>query len=197
VAKTWMIMAGVLVAVASVAVLPPGGQVGAQTEARPQKESPPAAQSTNPPAPNQKAVQKAVKEKSKSNPPSSQVKPGLTPLQKAPAGESDRDYRKALGGLPNLITSNLGGGCLPNSINLKKPDCVVEDVNPNPDGTTSVQEIPHCDRTHGPPCWRIEVKPQCRGLSPQSIGVTVVRGDTSAPIPPGATNLACATLPGR
>jgi hypothetical protein len=103
-------------------------------------------------------------------------------------------YSQALQDLAKVITDNIGDGCIPEAVlDTTAPDCVVDDDTPQADGTIKQSSIPSCTSTASLPCWKVEVKPQCAATSPQSIGLTVERGQ--AP-PPAGTYLdaACSTI---
>jgi hypothetical protein len=94
------------------------------------------------------------------------------------------DYTKALQQLGALISSTIAAGCIPAPLyDISNPDCVVQDVTANADGTTSIAQLPRCDAAAGVfPCWTVEMKMQCSKpqsngvpLSPQGVGVTVYR----------------------
>jgi hypothetical protein len=106
------------------------------------------------------------------------------------------DYTGALQTAAALIVSNIGGGCIPSCLtNLGTPDCTVEDVTTNQDGSVSVNEIPYCDANGQPhPCWTVEPKATCNGVSPQGVGVTINR-DGAAP-PNTNARVSCATIAG-
>src|SRR5206468_2223707 len=57
----------------------------------------------------------------------------------------------------------LGPGCIPAPFeDPANPDCTVEDVTNNDDGTTSLSAISRCDQSGGQtPCWKLEAKPMC------------------------------------
>ena len=111
----------------------------------------------------------------------------------------DSDYTGALQDLAQLIVSNIGGGCIPAALpDVNNPDCVVEDVTKNMDGSTSIAEIPKCTGAMPEPaypCWRLEMKDTCTGQSPQSVGITIDRNHQPAPDNTEAS-VACATITG-
>ncbi len=109
----------------------------------------------------------------------------------------DSDYTGALMNLANLIVSNIGGGCIPSALpDVNNPDCVVEDVTRNTDGTTTVSEIPECANPPTAfPCWRLEKKDACMATSPQGVGITIDRNGMPAPANTDAS-VACATIAG-
>ena len=61
--------------------------------------------------------------------------------------------------LGELISSQIGPGCLNSPVASRAdgtPDCEVEDVTANPDGTTSIIEIASCaENNNMPPCWQL------------------------------------------
>ncbi len=121
----------------------------------------------------------------------------------------DSDYTGALKDLAQLIVSNIGGGCIPAKLpDPANPDCVVEWVTTNQDGSTTINEIPSC--TAGPAtiqvngdswsvCWKLEQKPTCTAQSPDGLGMTIVANDPSTgmkkPAPDNTeASVACSTL---
>jgi hypothetical protein len=69
----------------------------------------------------------------------------------------DTDYNAAINALGDLIISQIGAGCLNAPVVYKPdgtPDCVVEDVTTNPDGSETIKEIPYCGAS-APTCWRL------------------------------------------
>jgi hypothetical protein len=71
----------------------------------------------------------------------------------------DTDYTSAINALGQLIVSAIGAGCLNSPIANRAdgtPDCVVEDVTANPDGSTTTKEIASCaENNHVVPCWQV------------------------------------------
>ncbi|MCU1276465.1 MAG: hypothetical protein JWM53_11 [bacterium] len=71
----------------------------------------------------------------------------------------DGDDTAAIDSLGDLIVSATGGGCFQSAIANRAdgtPDCVVEDVTANVDGSTTTREIPSCaDNGHVVPCWQL------------------------------------------
>ncbi len=69
------------------------------------------------------------------------------------------NYSKAMQALGELISSQIGPGCLNSPVASRAdgtPDCTVEDVTANPDGSTSIVEIPSCaENGHMTPCWQL------------------------------------------
>src|SRR5439155_19288530 len=61
--------------------------------------------------------------------------------------------------LGDLIVSAIGAGCLNSPIANRAdgtPDCVVEDVTANPDGSITTKEIPSCaENNHTVTCWQV------------------------------------------
>jgi hypothetical protein len=192
--KRRAIIAGVCLAFLSGTFHRGNSQAGAPTDTKSkQQESHPMPQGP----PNQKAVQNANADK-----PAAKTQteiPGTnqtdaTTIQKTPdaAAKSDKAYRKTLADLSHVIVSNIDNGCITQHVNLRNPDCVVEEVTSLSDGTTLVNIVPRCDKAHtAVPCWRIEVKPQCRATSKQSIGMTIDRGP-SAIRPNTTASVSCA-----
>ena len=78
----------------------------------------------------------------------------------------DTDYTSAINALGQLIISQIGVGCLNAPVANRTdaagnlvPDCSVEDVTSNPDGTTTITEIPSCaENGHKTPCWQLDSK---------------------------------------
>ena len=101
------------------------------------------------------------------------------------------DYTAALETVANLIVSQTGECCFterlppdprdPTNNDLFLATCTVEEVTQNANGTTTTVEIPRCAAGVPTPCWYIEKKDQCAGLSPQSFGLTVNHGGSPAP----------------
>jgi hypothetical protein len=92
----------------------------------------------------------------------------------------DADYTNAIENFGNLTFRFMGAGCLPYAIaDPSAPNCVVEDVTMNLDGSTTISPpLPAC--AHEYPCWRLETKPNCSSF-PQSLGITVDRAGMGAP----------------
>ncbi|HEX9100801.1 MAG TPA: hypothetical protein VF997_01290, partial [Polyangia bacterium] len=72
------------------------------------------------------------------------------------------DFTNAMQQLGQLISSQIGPGCLNSPVasrtvnGMQYPDCTVEDVTANPNGTTSIVEIPSCaENGNMPPCWQL------------------------------------------
>ena len=114
----------------------------------------------------------------------------------------DANYTASLKNVAKLIVSQLGQCCLPERLppdprtpgdpNTFIADCMVQEITRENDGTTTTTEIPQCAAQSGFPCWRIDRKDQCTGLSPQSFGITIERN--GAPTPPHTTaNATCTT----
>ncbi|MGZ3439222.1 MAG: hypothetical protein ACXVDD_06890, partial [Polyangia bacterium] len=76
----------------------------------------------------------------------------------------DTDYTSAINALGDLIVSAIGAGCLNSPIANRAdgtPDCVVEDVTANPDGSVTTKELPSCaENNHMVPCWQVVDKLQ-------------------------------------
>jgi len=124
----------------------------------------------------------------------------------------DTSYQSALQSLGQLIVSNIGAGCITSPFeNSAKPDCVVEDITANADGSTTTVEIPWCGANHEVPatCWLLESKTVCDPNAPaanccapvcakdgdpgQHYGIKIDRGGKQ---PPASTNarVACNTI---
>jgi hypothetical protein len=111
------------------------------------------------------------------------------------------DYTQALQEVANLISSAIKPGCIPAKLtSVTTPDCVVEDVTSNPDGTQTEHQLPECQLTAAPPngtptssstfpCWYVQTKMQCQGTgpgsSPDGVGVTI---DRNGQMPPANTS---------
>src|SRR5262249_26301093 len=123
--------------------------------------------------------------------------------------------------LGNLIVSQIGAGCITSPFaDPKNPDCIVEDVTRNNDGTTTINELPRCDQAGGKiPCWQLDTKPVCgngvtmnccdatkyappwptpgvcvnAGDTGQHFGVTINRG-SGGPPPNTSARVACSTV---
>jgi hypothetical protein len=71
----------------------------------------------------------------------------------------DTDYTSAIQALGDLIISQIGAGCLNSPIANRAdgtPDCVVEDVTAQANGTTTTTEVPSCaENNHTVPCWLV------------------------------------------
>ena len=69
------------------------------------------------------------------------------------------DFTNAMQQLGQLISSQIGPGCLNSPVANRPdgtPDCVVNDVTANPDGTSSTVEIASCaENGNVPPCWQL------------------------------------------
>jgi hypothetical protein len=111
----------------------------------------------------------------------------------------DTSYQSALQSLGAKIVSQVGPGCLPAPLaDPNNPDCVVEDVTAEADGTTTVRAIPKCGTAT--PCWKLESKDptKCRlvcandGDPGQHFGVTIDRGGAQPP-PNTTARVSCTT----
>ncbi len=69
------------------------------------------------------------------------------------------DFTDAMQKLAELISSQIGPGCLNSPVASRAdgtPDCDVEDVTANPDGTTSIAEVASCaENSNMTPCWAL------------------------------------------
>jgi hypothetical protein len=120
----------------------------------------------------------------------------------------DTSYKSAVERLGEKIVSAIGAGCITSPFeDPSKPDCLVEDVTRNADGTTTVKQLPQCASggSVNPPCWRLESKPldKCtpicatEGAPGQHFGMTVCRNSAcSGGDPPANTTarVACSTV---
>jgi hypothetical protein len=113
-------------------------------------------------------------------------------LNKAP------DFTSALKALGQLISSQISPGCIPATLtNKANPECIVEDVTENTDGTETITSIPSC-ATAGAgvfPCWQIAPNPLCATLSPDGVGISVQRNGVAPPANTNAT-VECSTIAG-
>jgi hypothetical protein len=102
------------------------------------------------------------------------------------------DFKEALQSLAALITWQIGPGCIPALLpDPKAPNCTVQDVTTNPDGSQTIHVVPRCDQAGSGvfPCWKIEAKDQCAKAplgstqppSPQGLGMTIDRNGQPAP----------------
>jgi hypothetical protein len=116
------------------------------------------------------------------------------------------DYSSALQAVGMLISSAIKPGCIGAKL-TNPPDCVVEDVTSNPDGSVTEHQLPECtlDNNGNPvggstyPCWAVVKKAMCMGngpgTSPDGVGVTIFRNN----VPPPANTSArveCSTIAG-
>jgi hypothetical protein len=118
------------------------------------------------------------------------------------------NYTQALMDLAGLISSSLDKGCIDSFILDRQapdgsslgPDCIVEDVTTNSDGSATVKSIESCATNGGvPTCWRVDEKPDCPpAIGPngeqQRIGITVDRGPGGTPPPNTVASVSCATI---
>lgn len=104
------------------------------------------------------------------------------------------DYTPALQSLGRLIANQIGIGCITARLaNPSTPDCKVEDVTQIDATRSEVRAIRQCDANQTAPCWRLEDKSACEGISPDRLGLTVFRG--SLPVPPNTTaRISCVTV---
>jgi hypothetical protein len=111
-------------------------------------------------------------------------------------------YKSALQSLGQLIISNLAGGCITAPFpDATTPDCTVEDVTTNADGSTATTEIPACSLdSNATPCWQLQSRPDCAivcahdGDPGQHFGITVTRATAGQP-PNTTTHASCVTAP--
>jgi hypothetical protein len=104
------------------------------------------------------------------------------------------DYSGAMKQVTDLIRTSLLPACIPAPLlSLSDPDCAVEDVTTNDDGSISVAEIPSCAaQPEAAPCWRVDALAGCAGLSPDGVGVVIDRKGAEPP-PSTDARFACAT----
>jgi hypothetical protein len=84
----------------------------------------------------------------------------------------DTSYQSAMQHMGSLIVSRFGPpGCLPSPpADPNAPNCAVEDVTINSDGTTTTTAIPACaDSAGAQPCWSVQSSAQCGGPSQQLV----------------------------
>jgi hypothetical protein len=76
------------------------------------------------------------------------------------------DYSDAIDRVgQSLVTFQDGYGCLPSSPpDPNDPRCQVQDTTSNPDGTTTVVDVPSCADQPDQRCWQVRDFPQCIGL---------------------------------
>jgi hypothetical protein len=133
----------------------------------------------------------------------------VNPMNSQNTSICDTSYQQALQGLGNIIVSSLKPGCLGAPVEHPdmNPDCVVEDVSRNTDGTTSVTEIPWCGTNNDAmaqasstkPCWYLKTNTQCTAVNDpnggpaQQYGVSIVR-PPSGPPPNTTAQVSCATV---
>ncbi|HEX4459858.1 MAG TPA: hypothetical protein VIA18_17895, partial [Polyangia bacterium] len=102
----------------------------------------------------------------------------------------------ALQALGKLISSQISPGCIPATLtDLNNPECIVEDVTENPDGTETITSIPACSTAGAGvfPCWTIAPNALCNGISPQGVGMSVNRNGVAAPANTNAS-VECSTI---
>lgn len=106
-------------------------------------------------------------------------------------------YSTALQQLGESLATQISGGCLPAPpSSANDPQCTVEDVTANADGSQTVVEIPRCDLARGRfPCWRLESSPLCRKLYPDvGLALTIDRNRMDPP-PSTSPRAVCGTVP--
>lgn len=130
----------------------------------------------------------------------------VNPKTKSNSSVCDTDYTGALQTLGDLITSNIGAGCIDSPFDdPNNPDCLVEDDTTTADGV-SIKQIPFCGHVNNAtPCWRLKQNSKCTATCakandpPQQYGVDIDRGKDAHgnpnPPPPATTaHVACSTL---
>ena len=107
------------------------------------------------------------------------------------------DFTSALEALGKLISSQISPGCIPAKLtDLNNPQCIVEDVTDNPDGTTTITSIPACSASNGKfPCWTIAPNSLCSSISPEGVGISISRNGQAAPANTNAS-VECSTIAG-
>ena len=105
----------------------------------------------------------------------------------------DNDYTGALASLGKLVGVQISGGCVPSALaDPNHPQCVVTDLTLNQDGSTTKTAISQCDQGHALPCWHVDAKASCQGLSPDGVQLIVDRNGMA--LPPGTqTSATCVT----
>jgi hypothetical protein len=92
----------------------------------------------------------------------------------------DTNYTDALQGVGDLISIELGTGCIPVA-DPTLADCAVEDVTKNGDGTTTVAVIERCsDPPSAFPCWTLDAKQACQRTA-GGHGITIQRNGALPP----------------
>jgi hypothetical protein len=136
-------------------------------------------------------------------------------LNKQTTSICDTSYQSALQSLGQLIVSQIGAGCISSPFqDANNPDCIVEDVTTNNDGSTTINELQRCDKVNNvAPCWKLESKPVCdankmpQGCCPvicahdgdpgQHYGATICRNNAcngGDPPPNTTARVACSTI---
>ena len=108
----------------------------------------------------------------------------------------DDDYSASLRTIAQKILAAGIPGCLLGApANAAKPDCLVEDVTENGDGTQTSTLITSCASSGGaPPCWSIAAQAKCSVVSPVALQLSVTRSPGAPPLPPHtATTAVCVT----
>jgi hypothetical protein len=116
----------------------------------------------------------------------------------------DTSYQSAMQSFGALIVSNIGGSCVTSPLaDPNNPVCVVQDVISNSDGSTTIDELPSCEKNGGTtPCWKIEARdpaecaPVCAndGDPGQHFGLTIDRGPRGQPPASSKTRFSCPTV---
>ncbi|MGZ3439224.1 MAG: hypothetical protein ACXVDD_06900, partial [Polyangia bacterium] len=134
----------------------------------------------------------------------------------------DTDDSAAMRSLESLLFSHVRSVCLDSAVAARAdgtPDCIVEDVTANPDGSTSVSELPSCaENGDVVPCWALvdrlaqyetqgcasaspacKLPPTCQPIIDPIDGRRELYAITVERLtPPPAhtiTNISCATIP--
>ena len=120
----------------------------------------------------------------------------------------DTSYQAALESLGQKIISSIGAGCITSPFtDPANPDCIVEDVTQNQDGTTTVAELPDCAKNGAAaPCWKLDQKDIMKcpvvcakdGDPGQHFGITICRDsacDGGGMVPANTSaRVACSTI---
>lgn len=97
--------------------------------------------------------------------------------------DAQPDFTTVLQSLGKLISAQISPGCIPAPLtSTTAPDCVVEDVTTSIDGKQTEVAIPSCMQLPGADaCWKVEQKDLCTGISPDGVGITIVRTKPADP----------------
>jgi hypothetical protein len=116
----------------------------------------------------------------------------------------DTDYTSALTGIGELLVSTIGAGCLRSPLpDPASPDCTVDDVTLEQDGTIVTNAIANCTVNGGAaPCWKLQAidvarcKPVCAadGQPGQHFGVIIDRGPGGQPPANTTARVTCTTV---
>jgi hypothetical protein len=110
----------------------------------------------------------------------------------------DTSYETAIEGIGTTITTEVTGGCIDAALlDPSNPECDVEEVTLNADGSTSMTPIPECPpNTETPPCWFVAADAQCPPSSGGVPGLKLTVNPPLAGLPPSSSLTArCKTAP--